>query len=151
MINIEKESLLVDVCNVMGMFKSNETVSPIEVKLSTGIKRYVRVPYYKLNRLVDKECKEDEPLLNLSDISLDTGFTRFSTYFYEKACKICELLGQDFEFMIYECLDEESPILLINSYGTAFIIAPRERVDDNVLIKQFAFLEQEIKNENKRI
>jgi hypothetical protein len=55
---------------------------------------------------------------------------------WRETIKICELIGQDWDFRIYEHKEGNQPILLINTFNTVFVIAPR--------------IEEEVKKEDKK-
>jgi hypothetical protein len=110
-------------CNVMAIFNFRQFEEDKD-----GFVQIAEIGKYKKidKSIIKKDMFKPEGLeVNTHDIEFNTGKTIFSYYFYEKATKICDVLGQDWDFEVLEQDTPNQPIILVNSYGTAFLIAPR--------------------------
>jgi len=128
MLEIKKDNLIIETCNVMGMCKIKDNDFE-KYTLKTSIGDYHKVDFKDIKRSMRKDIEiptDESPLLiDSMDITISTPCSSFSGYFVEKAMKILDELGQDYDFDVYEGDKEEMPVILINKENTAFIIAPR--------------------------
>lgn len=125
MIQINSKNTLMEQCRVMAMIKIADEDSPKNGKIQTSLGEYIAVDITNLKREIKEKVSLEEPLIYLMDVALSTGKTRFSGYFVHKAQEVCELMGWDYNFTIYESIEGDKPVILINEDNIGFIIAPK--------------------------